>query len=64
MSIKDKKNTQREAYKKSKHYRIEQHRDYSGDLSREYVQEEARKPEDYKTEREKKYNSIINLWKS
>jgi hypothetical protein len=64
MSIEDKKNPQREAYKKSKHYRIEQHRDYSYDLPGEYVQEKTRKPEDYKTEREKKYNSIISLRKS
>jgi len=64
LSIEDKKNSQREAYKKSKHKRIEQHRDYSCDLPREHVQEEARKSEDYETEREKKYNRIISLGKS
>jgi hypothetical protein len=64
MSIEDKKNSQREAYEKSKHKRIEQHRDYSRDFPREHSQEEAGKPEDDETEREKKYNSIICLGKS
>lgn len=64
MSIENKKDSQREAYKKSKHKRIEQHRDDSRYLPRENSQEEPGKPEDYETEREKKYDNIISLGKS
>jgi len=64
MSIEDKKNSQGEAYEKSKHKRREHHRDYSRYLPGKHSQEEAGKPEDYETEREKKYSSIINLGKS
>jgi hypothetical protein len=44
MSIEDKKNSQREACEKSKHKRIEQHRNYPRDFAREHSQEEAGKP--------------------
>ena len=64
MSIENKKNSQRKAYEKSKHKRIEQHRDYSRYLSGKHSQKESGKPEDYETEREKKYDKIIGLGKS
>ncbi len=60
MSIEDKKNSQRKAYKKSKDKRIKQHRDYSCYLAGEHSQEEPGKPEDYETEREREYYNIIS----